>query len=115
MQVFKSRHGAWLVAAVVLLSLPVVSAVDPDPNSLIRNSQSIPSQTTFDLFQTPYDDALEVARTAYFTDPGTWLLQAGNVGGLRVRRMRNSQKGFSLLELLIVMGIIAVLAGFMKK
>jgi hypothetical protein len=62
-------------------ALPAVAQVDPDPNSILNSSQSIESETTFDLFENEYDYMLMPAYTGFFEDNGRFYTQLGNTGG----------------------------------
>lgn len=68
----------------VLLALPAVAVegpFDPDPNSTIVHSQSIESETTFDLFENEYDQMLMPSYMGFFEDAGRFYTQLGNIDG----------------------------------
>lgn len=74
-----------LVGCAVLAVLVAIPAAaqpfDPDPNSTIQNSQSIESETTFDLFENEHDYALMPSYMGFFEDAGRFYTQLGNIGG----------------------------------
>ncbi len=68
----------------VLLALPAAAVegpFDPDPNSTIVHSQSIESETTFDLFENEYDQMLMPSYMGFFEDAGRFYTQLGNIDG----------------------------------
>lgn len=72
---------ACTVLALVVVAPAVAQPFDPDPNSIIRNTQSIESETTFDLFESEYDYALMPSYMGFFEDAGRYYTQLGNIGG----------------------------------
>lgn len=87
MSALKRSGGRWSVVLGVavlvgLFTLPAAAQFDPDPNSLIIHSQSIESETTFDLFENEYDFMLMPAYSGFFEDKGRFYTQLGNTGGM---------------------------------
>jgi hypothetical protein len=67
-----------------MLAMPAmaqfVGPVDPDANSIIPSSQSIRSETSFDLFENHWDYMLMPGYLGLFEDDGRYYTQLANLG-----------------------------------
>lgn len=86
MSALKCNGGRWsalfgLAVLAAVFAVPAAAQFDPDPNSSIMFSQSLESETTFDLFENEYDYMLMPAYMGFFEDNGRYYTQLGNTGG----------------------------------
>lgn len=84
-RVRSAARGCLLFVFVLMLAMPAMAQLgggpmDPDANSIIPSSQSIRSETSFDLFENHWDYMLMPGYLGLFEDDGRVYTQLANLG-----------------------------------